>query len=130
MVLTGMELEAIFGELERELGDTITKVVTETQRRFVRTCFYDVEGMGKLDMRDQLALRGLGNLRELSSDERVLHVKVENIFLHLMVVGLVQGLYEQARVTDSRVEWELSDEGTLDIEVYPRVRAAAGRKRS
>lgn len=119
MVLTGMELDAIFGELEHELGDTIPRAVVEAQRRFVRTGFYDIEGMGTLGMRDQLALRGLGNIRELKSDRKGLHIRIENIFMHLMVVGLVQGLYEQAWDTDSLVEWELSKEGDLEVEVYP-----------
>lgn len=119
MVLTGMELDAIFGELENELGDTIPRAVVEAQRRFVRTGFYDIEGMGRLGMRDQLAMRGLGSIRELKSDQKGLYIRIENVFLHLMVVGLVQGLYEQAWNRNSLVEWELSKDGVLEVEVYP-----------
>ena len=79
----------------------------------------DIEGMGTLGMRDQLALRGLGNICELKSDRKRLHIRIENVFLHLIVVGLVQGLYEQAWDADSLVEWELSKEGVLEVEVYP-----------
>jgi hypothetical protein len=119
MIMTGMELEAIFGELEKELGDAIPRAVIEAQRRFVRTGFYDIEGIGKMGMQDQLALRGLGNLQELKSDKKSLYIRIENAFLHLMVVGLVQGLYEQTWDTNSLVEWELSGENVLEVEVYP-----------
>ncbi len=119
MVLTGMELNAIFGELEEELGDVIPRAVVEAQRRFVRTGFYDIEGMGRKGMRNQLALRGLGNIVELKSNERGLTIRIENAFLHLILVGLVQGLYECTYDIDSQVEWELSQDNVLEVEVYP-----------
>ncbi|MFW6113509.1 MAG: hypothetical protein ACOC78_01140 [Actinomycetota bacterium] len=70
-------------------------------------------------MRRRLALRGLGNLKEISIRRKGVRLVLENAALHLLVVGLVQGLYEQTWDTNSRVEWELSDEGDLEIEVYP-----------
>ncbi len=119
MILTGMEVDAVFGELENELGETLPQVVIEAQRRFVRAGFYSIEGMGRLDMRDQLAMRGLGNLRELRSNEKGLYFRIENAFLHLIVVGLVQGLYEMTYDIDTHLEWNLSEDGELEISLNP-----------
>lgn len=119
MILTGMEIDAVFSELENELGEEIPRMVIEAQRRFVREGFYSIEGMGRLDMRDQLALRGLGNLRELRSNDRGLYFRIENAFLHLIVVGLVQGLYEMTYDVDTHLEWSFSGEGELEVSLTP-----------
>ena len=119
MILTGMEVDAVFGELENELGETFPASVVEAQRRFVRAGFYSIEGMGRLDMREQLAMRGLGNLCELKSNEKGLYFRIENAFLHLMVVGLVQGLYEMTYDVDTHLEWNFSEEGELEVSVTP-----------
>ncbi len=119
MVLTGMELDTIFSELESELGDIIPRAVIEAQRRFVRGGFYDIEGLGTRGMREQLAVRGLGNIRELKSNERGLSIRIENSFLHLIVIGLVQGLYEHAFNVDTALEWELSKYAVLEVKVTP-----------
>lgn len=120
MIMTGMEVDAIFSELENELGEDIPGMFIEAQRRFVRASFYSIEGMGRLDMRDQLALRGLGNLTELRSNRRELYFRVENAFLHLMVVGLVQGLYEMTYDVDTYLEWNFSEEGVLEVSLTPK----------
>lgn len=70
MIMTGMEVYAIFSELKNGLGEDLPRLVIEDQRQFVRSGFYSIEGMGRLDMRDQPALRGLGNLTELKSDQK------------------------------------------------------------
>ena len=83
------------------------------------TGFYDIVGMGTKGMREQLALRGLGNILELKSNEKGLHIHIENAFMHLIVIGLVQGLYEYAFDMDTHLEWELSEEGELRVDVTP-----------
>ena len=120
MVMTGTELDVIFDELERELGDALPQAIVESQRRHIRIGYYDIKIMGRLGLREQLALRGLGCLRELETSEKGLSMRLDNAVLYLIVVGIVQGLYEQAWDTDSRVEWELSEEGDLEVEVTPK----------
>lgn len=120
MIMTGMEVDAIFSELENELGEDLPRLVIEAQRQFVRSGFYSIEGMGRLDMRDQLALRGLGNLADLKSDQKGLYFRIENAFLHLMVVGLVQGLYELTYDEDTHLEWDFSGDGVLEISLTPK----------
>lgn len=121
MALLGSETDAIFAELEREFGEEIPRAVVEAQKRFVKTGFYSIEEIGdEGDIRSQLALRGLGDLREIRMGNRGVHMHLDNAGLHLMVVGLAQGLFEMAFGIESSVDWELSPEGDLEVVVRPR----------
>jgi hypothetical protein len=121
MAILGPETEAIFGELEREFGKIIPRAVVEAQRRFVKTGFYSIEEVGdEGDIRTQLALRGLGDLREIKMGKRGVRMHLAGAGLHLMVVGLAQGLFEMAFGIESSVDWELTAEGDLEVEVIPK----------
>jgi hypothetical protein len=122
MAVLGPELlDPIFLALEAELGDAIPEAVVEAQRRFVRTGFYTIDMMeADEDLRTQLALRGLGNLYGFKIDEKGAHLLLRNACMHLIVAGMVQGNFEMALDRESYVEWELSDEGNLEVEVKPR----------
>lgn len=114
-------LDPVFSELEAELGDAIPRAVVEAQRRFTRSGFYNMNDItGEEDFRKQLALRGLGNMRELNMKRKGMNMRLENVALPLMVVGLSQGFFEMGFSTDSTVDWELSEEGSLEMEVKPR----------
>jgi hypothetical protein len=114
-------LDTVFDELEYELGDIIPQTVVEAQRRFVKTGFYSLEEVRDLgDMRQQFALRGLGNIREIEMGPKGVRTRIDSAILHLMIVGLVQGLFEMAFNVDSNAEWELSDQGDLTIQITPR----------
>ncbi|MBC7230400.1 MAG: hypothetical protein H5T74_08435 [Actinobacteria bacterium] len=121
MVMTGPSMiDPIFDELEGELGDTIPRVVVEAQKRFVESGFFAVEEVASEEnMRLQLALRGLGNLRELKMGRSGVSLRLENSTLHLLGVGLAQGLFEKAFGVESEVEWELHDDGDLEVQVSP-----------
>lgn len=114
-------LNPIFEELEAELGEAIPRAVVEAQRRFVKTGFYSIEEVrDEGDMRTQFALRGLGNLKEIEMGKKGMRVRMDNTTLHLVVVGLIQGLFEMAFDIDSNVEWELSEGNDLYLEITPR----------
>jgi hypothetical protein len=121
MALVGpAELDPIFAELEDELGEMIPQIVVEAQRRFSKTGFYtmqEVENEG--DFRIQLALRGLGNLRELKINKRGLHLLVENAALPMIIVGMMQGIFEMAFDMETDLEWEMS-RGNLRVELTPK----------
>ena len=121
MAMMGPEAQdPLFDELEKELGDTIPAAVVEAQRRFVRTGFYSITDISdEGDFRTQLALRGMGNLREISLGKNGMHLRIDNAAGHLMIVGLAQALFEMAFDVDSHVDWELSEEGDLEVEVMP-----------
>ncbi len=113
--------DAIFSELERELGETIPRVVVEAQRRFVKTGFYTIgEIQDEEGFRRQMALRGLGDLQAMELGKGGLKVTIRNAALHLMMVGLMQGYFETAARSESEVEWEMRDDGTLELEITPR----------
>jgi hypothetical protein len=121
MALVGPEsLEQIFQELEFELGETIPNVVIEAQRRFTKTGFYSIDKISdEGNFRTQLALRGLGNLRNMVIRKTGLSLKIENPAAYLMTTGMVQGLFEMIFDIDSKVEWEIGQEGELLVEVVP-----------
>jgi hypothetical protein len=122
MAVLGPEmLDPIFTALEDELGDAIPRAVVEAQRRFIRTGFYSIDVMeADEDLRTQLALRGLGNLHAFKIDEKGAHMHLRNACLHLIVAGMLQGSFEMAFDRESDVEWELSEEGDLEVEVKSR----------
>ena len=114
-------LDAIFEELERELGENIPEVVIEAQRRFVKAGFSSSQEVRSVeDFRQELALRGVGNLREFEADKSGLRVRIENPYLHLMLVGLTQGLFELAFGREGDVEWDLIEDGDLIIRVISK----------
>lgn len=114
-------IEPVFEELESELGEVIPRSVVEAQRRFTTGGYYhpgdvpDEEGF-----RAYLALRGLGSLQEMRMDRKGLRLKVENVAVHLIVAGLAQGFYELKHGTGTRADWQLTEDGALELEVRPR----------
>ena len=111
-------LDPIFTELENELGEAIPHLVIEAQRRYIRSRTFVLEGLDREESaRIELALRGIGDLREFELSGRSLRIRLENAGLHLLMIGQMQGLFELYSQADSRVLWELSDNSTLDIEI-------------
>ncbi len=124
MAMVGADLlDSVFDALESELGETIPAVVIEAQRRFTKTGFCSIEQVqNEEEFRAQLALRGLGNLRMIRMGTRGLRLRIENAAAWLMVADMAQGLFELALDVDSQVEWELSRDGELFVEVRPAQR--------
>lgn len=110
--------QAIFDELERELGETIPQVIIEAQRRFVKTGFYRIKELESQEaFHRMLALRGLGDLQEITLSKGSLKVVIRNAVLHLMMAGLLQGYYETLTKSESEVDWKIDGEGTLELNV-------------
>ncbi|OFW58028.1 MAG: hypothetical protein A2W01_10605 [Candidatus Solincola sediminis] len=121
VLMAPQSLDRLFEELAAELGKTIEKIVVEAQRLFTKTGFYSLKKMGgEEELRLHLALRGLGNLREMKISPKGLLLRLENTATYLMTVGLMQGLFEMSFGMDSRVEWEVSKKGNLVMEAVPR----------
>lgn len=122
MALLGPELlDQLFRTLENELGEAIPQVVVEAQRRFTKTGFYSLEEVSdEGDFRTQLAIRGMGNLREIRMGMDGMLLRIDNAAGHLLIVGMAQGLFEMALDVESRVEWELSEWNDLVVEIRPR----------
>lgn len=115
------EFETIFNELEKELGEDVTRMAAEAQRRLVKDGPFTSEDMQDLEgLRAQLAFRGLGNLREMESTQQGLRLRLENSCLHPVLIGLVQGLFELASGREGEVNWDAAADGDLNIEVSAR----------
>jgi hypothetical protein len=122
MALLGPDLiDPVFDELERILGNAFPPAVVEAQRRFVTA------GLPSLDvheaqesLRTQLALRGLGNLRELRTDAEGASLRIDNACMHLVLAGTLQGNYELAFGVESDMKWEFTGESSLMLEIVPR----------
>jgi hypothetical protein len=115
------QVEVLFTVLEEELGETIPATVVEAQRRFTKTGFYSIEQVSdEGDFRTQLALRGLGNLQEIRMGPPGVFMRINNATGHLLTVGMVQGLYEMAFDVASSVDWALSEDGNLEVQVSPK----------
>jgi hypothetical protein len=94
--------------------------VVEAQRLFTRSGFYTMDDItDEGDFRTQLALRGMGNLKQLEMKRKAMHMRLENVALPLMVIGQAQGFLEMGFGVDTTVDWELSEERDLEVEVKP-----------
>jgi hypothetical protein len=113
-------LEAVFDELEAELGEAIPRAVVEAQRRFIKGSTYSIDEMSdEGDFRTQLATRGYGNLREIKLGAGGIDLSIDNAAAHLMLVGMTQALFEMAFELESSVEWEISEDEDLQVRVIP-----------
>jgi hypothetical protein len=114
-------LEAVFEELEKELGDIVPRAVVEAQRRFIKAGAYSIDEISdEGDFRTQLAVRGYGNLRHIYLGEDGLTLRIDNAAAPLMIVGLAQALFEMALDVGSNADWQISDEGDLEVKITPQ----------
>lgn len=122
MGITGNALlEPVFRELQEELGEDMPRALVEAQRRFTRDGSFGLADIsGKEDLREKLALRGLGVLEELVMKRQGMYMRVANAALPLILVGTAQGIFELQFSVDSDVVWQFSRDGVLDVEVKPR----------
>ena len=115
-------IDAIFDDLEVELGEAIPETVIEAQRRYIKSA-WGVERWNRsgATFQKMIALRGLGNQVEFEGDRDHLTMKIENSCLHLPIIGTIQALVEMAYgVESSSCEWELTDNGDLNLTISVR----------
>ncbi len=111
-------MDTVFEALEWELGEEIPRLVVDAQRRFAREGFAPIDfSLPFEEVRAHMAVRGLGNLREHAMDASGATLRLENSCMRLPLVGLLQGGFEQKYGVESRVDWKVSAEGSLEVEV-------------
>jgi hypothetical protein len=111
-------MDSIFDALEWELGEEIPRLVVDAQRRFARAGFAPIDfSWDEDELRLQFAVRGLGRLRRFRLRSDGVQMHLDNSCMRLLLVGLVQGSFERAFGVDSHVEWEISEEGALQMEI-------------
>ena len=111
--------EAVTDDLELELGEAIPEAVIEAQRRYTKDVMI-TEALPREggDFQNMFFMRGLGNLVHLEFGEEGATAVIENSCMHLIMVGLVQGIFEAIFDYDkSAYEWDLKDDGDLTVEI-------------
>ena len=111
--------DAIYEDLEAELGEAIPAVVIEAQRRYIKSA-WNLESWNRdgSTFQQMIALRGFGNMTTFDGQRTHLRMVVENTCQHLPLIGSVQALVELAyKVDGSTCEWELSEDGDLTLTV-------------
>lgn len=112
--------EAIFDDLEGELGEDIAGIVTEAWRTCTRDKPRRTESLRDFDsLRRRMAVQGLGNLVAYKVEDESMSMTIESSCLPRMIVGFAQGLFELfMNVRNSSCDWSFDDsDGTLRIEV-------------
>lgn len=119
MIMLGpVELDLVFQELEEELGATIPRLIVEALRRFTKSSSYSLFDVTTADeFRTLLAVMGMGYLENINVSRKGLNMRLENVALPLMIVGMMQGVFEKALKQDSIVEWWLSKDNNLEINI-------------
>jgi hypothetical protein len=112
-------MDAVLEDLAVELGEEVPRLAVEAQRRFVKSYMggEDWKRSG-FEFKHMLALRGLGDLIRFKAKGGGTVMTINNSCLHLPMVGFTQALVELAvGVDESEVEWDISEDGVLTIEV-------------
>lgn len=118
-LFTSSGVEAIFDELEAELGEDIPTAIIEAQRRYVRENFRDKEWRsGASGFEHMSTLRGLGMVAGFEVDDEHVSLTIENPCAPLLMVGIVQGLFELGTgAGKTSYTWSRSEDGDLSISV-------------
>jgi hypothetical protein len=112
-------LDLIVKEVEKR-SDQAAPAIVEAQRRFVLDRFQPDRIPGTDRIREALAVRGLGNLKEFEVDSHALRMRIENAACHLLVAGSAQALFDGTHDGDSKIDWKLLENGELIVAVKPR----------
>jgi hypothetical protein len=112
-------LEAVLDDLAFEQGEEIPAAVVEAQRGYVRRTAGDGgKNRGRTGDRQNMAVRGLGNLRSYEEGRDRVRVVIENACLNLVTVGTFQALFEiRAGAESSSCEYGLAGDGTLSVTI-------------
>ncbi len=117
-------LQAIFDELERELGESIPEAIIEAQRMHVESRMGNQwKAIGGADLkgwlRGWLAMQGMGNLRELDLVDGVYRARMENPAAPLVLLGTAAALFEFMTESKGVLEWSVADDGDLSFTISP-----------
>ncbi|MBN2026557.1 MAG: hypothetical protein JW854_07360 [Actinobacteria bacterium] len=114
-----LTLQAVFDDLEAELGEDIPRAIIASQRESMKSAgLKDNLGADGSVLKQMLATRGLGNLVRFETGGDGLQVTIENSCLHLLMVGMMQAAYEHLwEVEGSTYSWKLAEDGDLEVSI-------------
>jgi hypothetical protein len=115
--LSTSNLDAIFRAFERELGEEIIPVIIEAQKDYAKNTLQSEEITSESDVRDFLAIRGLGELIDYDLNDTRLEVKIENAYPYLLVVGLLHGMFEIVTGSEGKLSYTEDEDENLLVSV-------------
>lgn len=115
-------LNAVFKELEAELGPEIPQMIVDLESDYIKknalmpAAVDDEEALGELlsDMR----IKGMGNPTEISLTADELLVRIENPFCEELLAGRVLGSYRALLGEPAEVKWTQDTEGFMFVKVF------------
>lgn len=114
-------LQVIFDELEAELGESIPETVVEAQRMHMESRLSGLSAsLGAEDLRNWLAVQGMGNLVEATRGEEGTYARIENPAVPLILIGTASALYELMVGRKGETTWKISPDGDLEIWIKAR----------
>lgn len=125
-VLTGvMTLNNLFGELEKELGEEIPRLIMTIERERVKEVIagkekdLDFTEAGYHRYMKTLQLRGMGNGRNVTIDDGRVVARVDNPYYEPLIAGFLAGFYEVASGAPAAVQWTPANRGYTDVSLGP-----------
>lgn len=107
-------VQVIFDELESELGESIPETIVEAQRMHAESQMIpNWRKAVQEDIRNWLAIQGLGNLVSIETVEEGFTVRIENPALPLIIVGTELALYDFTDETRGAASWSIEEDGDL-----------------
>jgi hypothetical protein len=112
-------LEAVFYELEQELGEAIPETIIKAQTRYVKEHYPAGDWLrGEEKLREMIAIRGTGILTDYRVESDGLTMTIQNSSIAYLIIGIIKGVFEIARGLDSSVHtWSVSEDGDLTVSV-------------
>ncbi len=119
MAIMGPELESLFRELVESHGPDFARHIIQATRDYSLSAFRNLSEDPE-QWRKEIAIRGLGEVREFTFYKGGAYVKVVQAGLHHVLVGAAQGFFENIRGYETSVDWEYTEEGSVEIEIKPK----------
>ncbi|MHB8894358.1 MAG: hypothetical protein ACYC99_04155 [Candidatus Geothermincolia bacterium] len=115
-------LNAVFKELESELGPEIPQMVVELEGDYVRKNASMPAVVGEeeavIDLLSDLRIKGMGNPTEISLADDELLVRIENPFCEELLAGRILGFYKALLGEPAEVKWTPDTEGFMFVKVF------------
>lgn len=114
---------AIFRELERELGGSVDDISSRIEKESTRRSLAASGLAGKAweegELRDYLGLLGIGLLLEMEGGEGGLTLSVDNVYVPSLVAGRLAGIWESWHGEEAGYEFSVAN-NLLSMTVRPK----------
>lgn len=124
VILGGIgSFNAMFRELERELGDSVDHISSVIEKESTKRNLAEAGLAGKAwdeaELRDHLALYGTGMLQEMEQDGDKLALSMANVYVPSLVAGRLAGIWENWHQEESDYDFSVEN-NVLSMTVQPR----------